>query len=351
VSHPGEGFARRSSHTVSLLECPRKAYLSQLLALRVTPDYGGERGPLSVGKMFHTLLEIHYNPAYAKGRPLLGTDGCPVLDTPEEALDWFVDVQRAAESAADEAYKVYLRYCYSYEQEGHDLLADQIIGRPEPDVEADIRNFPGGPVKSVPVTYRAQYDAVARARPGRGAPGVMSVENKSLASFGLSTVRAYRHSGQILGQCAVWNSRPDLTQRFGTMDQVLLNLAFKGKNPERPVHREQMFINPGHVRRFTFALSAALDELEYRLSRDVMARQRGDSIADVWPMLGITRGCCARLVGFPCRYLSICETGVLEGEMFQITESGRARLEADQVVRVSGELETYAVPVTEAEST
>ena len=37
--------------------------------------------------------------------------------------------------------------------------------------------------------------------------------------------------------------------------------------------------------------------------------------------------------------------------MFQITESGRARLEADQVVRVSGELETYAVPVTEAEST
>lgn len=338
MAHPGFGFQRRSFHTLKSLGCPRKAYYSQILELRRRSATGQQSGPLAAGKVFHSLLELHYTPARAKGTPMPGTDGNPALRTPDEVRDWYLD-QNFDAAAVCEAYEAYQRYLL--DRGADDEIASRIVGRPEPNVEGDLRDLLNNKrLRKIP--YAAQFDAVIR-NPPNGPKGVISVEHKLLATYSYNTLKSYLASGQLIGQCAVWNSRADLVEMHGPMDQVMLNLTFKRPSKENPVytHRTTLYVPREWQIAYAKAVGKETAKLEALLRQqrkdDTEAKPKG---AALWSQSGMVHGDCVQW-NFSCDYVEICQDGSVEPELYQITEAGRARAARETGVRVSPHLEVY----------
>lgn len=338
MAHPGFGFTRRSYHTLKNLSCPRKAYYNQILELRRRSMNGQPSGPLASGKVFHSLLELHYTPQRLRGTPLPGTDGNPSPRTPEEVRDWYLNLNYDAASVC-EAYEAYQRYVL--DRGVDEEITARLVGRPEPNVEGDLRDLLNNKrMRKIP--YAAQYDAVIR-NPPDGPKGVISVEHKLLATYSYNTLKSYLSSGQLIGQCAVWNSREDLVELFGPMTQVMLNLTFKRPSKENPVytHRTTLYVPMEWQLAYARAVSKETAKLETLMRQmrkdDASPHPKG---AALWPQSGMVHGECVQW-SFSCDYVEICQDGAVEPELYQITEAARARAATETGVRVSPHLEVY----------
>ncbi len=342
MAHPGFGFQRRSFHTLKALSCPRKAYFAQMLEIRRRSQNGQESGALAAGKVFHTLMEVHYTPDRYKGTPLPGTDGNPSLTTADEVRDWYLSRNFDTEAVC-EAMDAYARYLIDRGRDPE--IADRIVFRPEPNVEGDLRDlFPPFTRKlmSQPIPYAAQFDAVIR-NPANGPKGVISVEHKLLSGFYPNTLKSYLASGQLVGQCAVWNSRADLVEKFGPMEQVMLNLAFKRPSKTNPIytHRTVLFIPRDWQLNYVKAVRAETARLEQMLADDAHdQRQPTPMGAALWPQSGLVHGECVQMT-YNCEFLEACQDNAVEPELYQITEAGKARAAREKAVQVSRHLEVY----------
>lgn len=339
MPHPGFGFTRRAFSTLKSLGCPRRAYLAQMLEIRRRSHTGMVSGPLAAGSMFHTLMEVHYTSAKYRGQPLPGTDGNPSgLVDADTVRDWYLSHNYDPEAVC-EAQEAYTRYVMD---RGEDLeVAARLIGRPEPNVEGDLRDL-FGKVKMPKIPYAAQYDAVIK-NPADGPKGVIAVEHKLLAYFQPNTVRNYLSSGQLIGQCAVWNSRADLVEKFGPMEQVMLNLTFKRPSKTNPIstHRTVLFIPRQWQLDYAYAVAAETRKLTTFLRNDKRDQKKQEPRgAAAWPQSGMVHGECVQLT-HNCEFLDICQTGMVEPEFYQITENGRVRAARETVVQVSRNVEVY----------
>lgn len=333
MPHPGYEFTRVSSSTVSKAQCPRELYFDQILGLRRVPNACGDTGPFAAGTVFHTMLEVEYQPTATRHLPLMGTDGRPTIPDHAGVIDYCLDNHFApdAVSQAETAYKQYLE-----EYDGDDALRACIIGRPETDVHCDMRKLVDANKHATKVEYAAQYDLLIRAPNG----GVASVEHKLLGTIDARAVHRYKASGQLVGQCATWNSRPDLVDRFGRMSQVVLNITTK-QRPAR-FHRETLFIpmsaQVDYVKTLRIAVRGIKRRLhDYKYAKDAYHREMA------FPKLGQTFGMCVPFAGSPCCYLPICDTGEAHGAVFQIAEPFHQRAVDDGVIRVDPTIETYPI--------
>ena len=346
MGHPGFDFARVSYHTLRNTVCPAKAYLNQILGVRRRFSDRGESGPLAAGKVFHTLMEVYYTPHKYLGTPLPGTDKHPALPSTEDVINWYM-AEGVAGETIEEALNGFKRYLYQRENDD-DNIKDRVLGRPEPDVHGDLRKLlsPAERKGQPKAMYAAQFDLVIRADDGKS---VISVEHKLLAQVSPSTLALYQNSGQVIGQCAVWNSREDLVDKYGPMRQVLLNLTFK-KSKERIVHREYLMVPITWQRDYAKVIIQTHRELASRVRRyrhaiddhSPAAPAPEGAVAAIWPKLGMVRGECANFIN-SCEYLALCQEGRIEPELFQITEAGRARCVRDRAFGISAGVEIYDV--------
>ena len=333
MPHPGFEYARRSSSTLRYVECPREGYLGQILGIRSSPtgDFSSS-GPLGAGSVFHTLQEVWNMPEHHVGRPLRGTDGMPVLTTPEEVVDYYLDTVRFAPSAIVEAKKAFDSYVEEYGLD--DVVKANVVDRPEPNINAHF-----GPEEGCP--YSAQIDLVIKHPSGR--KEVCSVEHKLLKSLQPKTIPFYGKSGQIIGQAATWNARQDLVDKFGPMMYVWINISFKSGRQKH--HREKIFIPLDRQREFVKSVRATNKIIDTMLAEYYTARKIGrrDLIEAVWPKLGMARSKCVGLTR-TCRYIHVCTAhkDAVDGVLYQITESGRRRAEEDGLVLVDSDIKTWS---------
>ena len=351
MSHPGFDFGRRSYHTLSPFSCPRRGYLSQMLQIRLGPGPTGWRGALNTGKLFHSLMELHYKRLLAKrkGRPynrrfrLSGTDGQPLCKTTAEVVDYYAS-QAYSEETLNHGLAAFKRYLFGW-PEAKDPLAKQMIAV-EKDIHGDLRALlPKDIAKDAPpLPYDAQYDGIAIAESGKG---VVSVEHKALAAFSGGTLFMYLNSGQVVGQCAVWNSCADLVERYGPMDSVWINIAFKDGKPNRPVHRESLHIPRSWQREYAEALLARTSDLEvtlqaYDAAQKAAPAARRAAVGRAWPKHGMFNGECVDLTR-SCEFQRICFENDRVPDLYQITDAGRERAERDGLVRLES-VGTYTNP-------
>lgn len=343
MAHPGFEFTRRSFHTLKNTACLRKAYLGQMLGVRRKPHPEGDDGPLMAGKVFHTMMEVHYTPPEARHLPLKGTDGNPVLPDIKCVVEHYCERGGAAAKAVCDALDAYGRYS---RERGEDAdLRSRLLGRPEPDVDGELADLLGH-ARLGPIPYSAQYDMIVRNSNDPKIKGVTTVEHKLLAGFYPNTVRGYLNSGQLIGQCAVWNSRQDLVRKFGPMTQALINLTFKTYNIDNPlyVHRELLYFPLDWQMRYAEAVGMATQRLEATM----LEYEHGSQAPDLlWTQGGLVYGECVPFWG-QCDFLDICQSGCVEPEFYQITEPGRERAARDGIVTVSRNTQTYTVGGEEA---
>lgn len=351
MPHPGFGFTRRSYHTLKQLSCPRAAYINQFLGVRRKPDPNGEDGYFAAGSLWHTLMEVFYTPPQHKGKPLPGTDGNPAgLMTPEDVLQWGLE-GKYAPSVVAQVKQGWQRYVYHYKDDMD--LRSRVVGRPEPDVRGDFRH----PQSPYAVPYDTGLDLVVRSR---GRKSVWFVEHKFLGQFGAQTLTSYRNSGQVIGQVANWNSRPDLVERFGPAEGVMMNITLKRASPPH-TQREDLFVPVSAqnayraaVRAMTTTLNGLLhaDREAERPAKAARAAGREPSASArakvaqaksrCWSKLGMATGECAPLVGAACPYLHVCSDGdKVAPELYQITEAGRQRAIDDGIIEVPPAVEVY----------
>ena len=337
MAHPGFEFKRRSFHTLKNTSCLRKAYLGQMLGVRKRPAPDGDGSPLAAGKVFHTLMEMFYTPPKYANSPMPGTDGNPILRNVEEVIAHY-EANNVAPSAIFEAVSAFERY---KQARGDDEdVRSRVLGRPEPDVDGDFADILG--LASGPVPYSAQFDMVIRNSNDPKVPkGVTAVEHKLLANFYPNTVKSYMNSGQLIGQCTVWNSREDLVERYGPMTQVMLNLTFKKVMGDKPtVHRTILFFPPEWQLRYAQAVGMTTRRLERVLQEYASPAYPHDELPLLWTQNGLVDGACVQLA-YNCEFLEVCQDNAIQPELYQITERGRDRAIADKIVNISPYVETY----------
>lgn len=335
MPHPGFGFTRRSFHTLQLLACRRRAYLNQIAQVRGRRRTGMTSG-LIEGSVWHTLLELFYTPEAQRGQVALrGTDGKPVLSSPKEVLDWYVDRGYPAQAAL-KVQDAFERYTMRYGND--DDLRDRQICRPEPDIRSeDLRVLlPEERRKGlVRAPYDVGYDMIVRLK---GQRGVMAVEHKLLAAARGVTVSGYHYSGQIMGQCATWNANAELVEKYGPMNHVLLNLAFKS---DTPFTREEVFVAPQVQADFALQVARQTRDLESTLGRYEKERHVGNRVDGIWPQDGMLRGLCVDFLS-PCEFLEVCQGGGrVSSDLYEITEPGRQAAERDKILRVDPSIQEY----------
>jgi hypothetical protein len=334
VAHPGFEWRRLSFHTLKGLACPRYAYFKQILGIRNKPYHTGETGARAAGKAFHLFMEVHYQPEATRMHPLPGMEGSPVIPDVTTAVDWLLD-NGYAPSAVDVAHTAYRRYV---EHWSDDVLQRDRLGRPEMNINGDLRGIIDAPKRSKTIPYSSQYDMVVRSAYPAQTGDVASVEHKLVGSVEGRTIAHYRGSGQIIGHCALWNSRKDLVSTFGQMQRVVLNLVCKGKRAR--FHRETVFIDIPAMQRFARATRATQHFLDQRMHRYRYAKTTED-VAGAWPQLGLNWGQCVPWIGRPCEFLEMCTSGEVVPELYQIAEPFHQRAADDGLVRVPLGTETY----------
>jgi hypothetical protein len=346
VGHPGFDFTRRSYHTLSKLRCPRAAYYNQLLGVRRAPNEAGFDGPLAEGILFHSLMELYYTHPDKRGHvPLTGTAGEPVLATPDEVFDYYLDQLNWSPVAVETARKGYATYVY---HRGDDAeLRSRVLWRPEPDLKADLRHVLGtaGMPGHRVIPYQAQYDLIVRLpAPARG---VMAVEHKFLKAFYSNTLRLYHNSGQVIGLCALWNSRPDLIERYGPMRGVILNLAFK--NTTRAPHREHLSVLRTQQQDYARSVGQQNHDLDTRLKAYTRASDKKQGqfvkpaeVARIWPQRGLVEGACVEIF-WTCDYFDICTSGAIGALTYQITEPGATRARKDRQAILEPGIREYSM--------
>lgn len=330
MSHPGYAFTRLSYHTLTQLRCPRRAYLDQYLGLRLRPTSAGRDGPLGIGIVFHSLMEWHYTAPRARTRPMQGTEGAPVCATVAEVLAHYEGCDYS-HHALDVAEQLYNRYCWAYPPE-KDGFSGQVLGV-EQELQTDDLAEPYKPLLKGRVPYAARYDLIVKVP---GSRQVAAVEHKTIRSLSAAALAGYADSGQVVGQCALWNSRSDLVAQYGRMDTIWLNLVLKAGEPNRPVHRACLFIPPQRQAAYVWAVAARERELRQRQKAYTAARGFGPrGVAEAWPELGLVNGDCVTLAR-TCPFLSICHDCGIAHNAYEITDEGAERVEKDGLVRLEG---------------
>lgn len=337
MPHPGFDWTRKSFHAYKVLGCPRYAYFKQRVGLRNKPIHAGITGPKGAGSAFHAMMEVHYTPAWAKGRGLPGTDGHPILDSIPAACDWLVDAGGLAPSAVSAAYDAYKGYILEWGE--RDEIHEGLIGRPEPNINADLSNLLPARERKGPIPYSTQYDGVMRV-----VAGVAIVEHKLLTTVDTGTVDRYRASGQMLGHCAAWNARPDLVEKHGPMTRVLLNLTTKS-DTKRKFHREVLFVPLPLQLEYVRTIQRLEEERKRLVALDTAATTPVEKRA-VWAKLGQLWDQCVPWAGSPCDFLNVCTSGEASSLLYQIAEPLRARALADGVVKYDPAMTTYTVENT-----
>jgi hypothetical protein len=324
MPHPGYDFRRNSYSVLSKTACWFSAYLSQILQIEKDYDKGGmgKSGALFKGTVFHTLMEVHLMPDKYKGKPMSGTDGKPVLNTKQEAVEYFLNQGFAPDSveAGIRAFDTYIEKWGERDPE----IKSRLIGKPESDIAGDLKYLHESLDSFDFIPYTAQYDAIVRLDD----KSVASVEHKSALRLDQNTLAYYRHSGQLIGQCALWNARTDLVSKYGKMNTVILNLAFTGGKQEP--HRESIYIPPIVQINYARALGDLHKELAKKLDRYAKNPAKAESI---FPKNGMTHNQCFG-IGYTCPFISGCHENCLSSDEFKITDEGRTRLDRDKTIKL-----------------
>ena len=333
---PGAGFTRRSSSTLSAMQCPRYAYLRRMCGLRGRKPPGGWKGAWAVGSVVHSLMEMHLRPDDAVGMPMRGTDGEPVLGTQDDVYDYYVDKRGFSEEVVSQAKAAWERYIYTYS--GDQGLCQRIVGRPEPNVDADLSVLV--PDADGPIPYSARYDAIAYVEHGNG---VEAIEHKTVTTFSRNVVDRHSGNGQIVGQHALWEARPDLQEKFGPFQGVLMNLIVR--TGKLRAHRESVVVSSKQIRWFARQvgrMNAIIDEnlARHEEATTLTSARRRVLVDAIWPQLGILHNQCQGAWG-PCPMQEVCSTECVSAARYEAAEDGIALLTGDALFSVDSDLGTY----------
>jgi len=226
------GSARGSSYYSRLLRCPREHALTHLAKLQPIRD----NEALTVGSLFHLVLEVYYNSLQPLTYPYTSEQRFAAEQRAMNLLNTLADEPGYADTFATVS-----RISRAYFDEYRDHDQWEVLAA---EISAEV---------STPIVYSARLDLLVRDHSKAG-HALLIVEHKTCRAITPDLVSGYQLSLQIMGQAYLWGKV--LRQEFPKerFDGILINLTSKHATPR--FLRIPVFPSQDHLDVFEFAVTS-----------------------------------------------------------------------------------------------